>query len=103
MQGEIEVHISSQRGELAVATTVKGLDPQAKKFLQEQGCILTNAGGTNTMISYPAGTTRQQLALTEKTRLPGIHYRITFPNGTSLREVQKTGIRYRELYMVKYR
>jgi hypothetical protein len=85
--------------EIAISVTVKDLDPWAKEFLVEHGCTLTDAGNNATMVSYPNGTTRQELLPPNK--VPGINYRVKFPHGFELREVQKAGTRYRELYKMK--
>jgi hypothetical protein len=83
----------------ATPVTVKGLTVGSKTYLQGKGCTLIDAGENATMVTYPQGTTRQKLLGPNK--IPGIHYRITFPSGFELREVQIEGIKYRELYLPK--
>jgi hypothetical protein len=87
--------------EIARTVTVKNLDSWAREYLEEHGCTLTNAGGDATMVSYPSGTTRQELLSTSPHTIPGINYRVCFPDGFELREVQAQGTRYRELYVPK--
>jgi hypothetical protein len=88
--------------ETAKNVTVKGLTVGARELLKEHGCILTNAGNNATMVSYPQGTTRQELLPDSPHTMPGINYIVSFPSGFELQEVQTQGIRYRKLYLPKH-
>jgi len=62
--------------------------PVAARLLEKEGCTITLiAGGTQTAIEYPPGTTRQELY----PRTTDIRYRVMLPGGRELREVDRRG------------